>query len=330
MTGYPMRAFAWALAAGVAGWMAAGLDARVQQGGVSNVPQGRGGVPGGVVVTQGRGRQNLPQTPYVRTGIIVGRVIDADTGKPVAGAAVTLNGGMVVPQVVTRGANGNNIVTPPPLPTRYLTDSEGRFAFRDLTRGGYSINANKSGYSDGAIGRMRPNGPGQTIQLLDNQRIGDITIRVFKFASIGGTITDNRGEPVVNQQVRAYRRTLVAGRRMLSTSGPTTNTDDRGQYRFGNLTPGEYGIAVLSFQQTAPAAFRPGGPLTNFMSTIQTGAGGGFSMGAGGTRVNSTDKFVLQNFGGRPGATPEADGRLFAYQSTYFPTSRTVDDAQPI
>ena len=147
------------------------------------------------------------------------------------------------------------MVTPPPLPTRYLTDNEGRFAFRDLTRGSYTISANKPGYADGATGRMRPNGPAQPIQLADNQRVGDVTIRLFKLASISGTITDTTGEPVVGVQVRAYRRTLIAGRRILSTNGPITNTDDRGLYRFGGLTPGEYVVAVLTFTQTAPADF---------------------------------------------------------------------------
>jgi len=325
---------ALAFCAGIAGWSGAALEARREQAGpAQTAPQGRGGVTGGIPPAQGRGRQGFPQAPYVRTGIIVGRVIDADTGKPVPGAAVTLNGGPPQPQAAPiRDSSGRMMVTPPPLPTRYLTDNEGRFAFRDLTRGSYTISANKPGYADGATGRMRPNGPAQPIQLADNQRVGDVTIRLFKLASISGTITDTTGEPVVGVQVRAYRRTLIAGRRILSTNGPITNTDDRGLYRFGGLTPGAYVVAVLTFTQTAPADFRPQGPLPNLNSTMQSPGTNGYGISSGGIRVSMTDRFVLQNSGGRGGGapTPEADGRLMTYPSLYYPASRTAADAQPI
>ena len=69
------------------------------------------------------------------TGLIVGHVVDATGGAPIAGAVVTLDG-----TGVTR---------------RVLTESKGRFVFRDLPAGSFLISSSKPGWDDGAYGRRR-------------------------------------------------------------------------------------------------------------------------------------------------------------------------------
>ena len=57
-------------------------------------------------------------------------------------------------------------------PPRILTDSEGRFAFRDLTRGNYSLNATKTGYAGGCV-RPQPAGRPDASAAARRQRTGD-------------------------------------------------------------------------------------------------------------------------------------------------------------
>src|SRR6186713_2719707 len=72
------------------------------------------------------------------TGLILGQAIDGlDSTRGIAGALVTL----------TLGGSQ---------PVRVLADGQGRFAFRDLPKGRFSITASRPGYVDGAYGRLRP------------------------------------------------------------------------------------------------------------------------------------------------------------------------------
>lgn len=201
----------------------------------------------------GAGAQSRLSQTDPRTGLIVGQVVDAATDKPIGGAIVAIvgSGG-------GRAANGQPVAPQP----RILTRVDGRFFFGDLPRGNFTISASKAGYASGAIGRRRPDGPSQTLALDIDERVGDVIVRMWKLAAIGGTVVDETGEPLVRVQLRAWHRTFVAGHARLAQAG-TAFTDDRGQYRFGALMPGDYAIAAsarhvvmpLSLVSTEP---RPG------------------------------------------------------------------------
>ena len=106
-----------------------------------------------------------PMTPITTTGtgLILGRVIDAGSGRPVPGALVAI-GGSAPPAPVTR-TMGVNTPGAQPVPfgapgggmPRLMTDSEGRFVFRNLPKGTFNLTAQKPGYVEGAYGRLRPN-----------------------------------------------------------------------------------------------------------------------------------------------------------------------------
>ena len=286
--------------------------------------------------------QPMGPVQFNGTGILVGQVIDAGSGRGVAGAIVTLGssapGGpsramTQVTQTVIGGGGGAPLFmtdssTGSGLP-RVLTDSEGRFAFRNMPKGAFALSATKAGYLDGAYGRLRPSGNTQSIDLAEGERQGDVKVRLFRTASIAGTILDDNGEPVVSAQVRAYRRTLVSGRKVLSASGIGATTDDRGIYRLSGLTPGEFIISVPSVQSTVPASFQmTGGMGGDLMSTIMTPGNSSFSLGTGGTQVTPDGKFLLQP--GARGATsqpPDANGRVLVYPTQYYPSATTVSQA---
>jgi len=288
--------------------------------------------PPGVVTppAQSRGRANQPAPPpLVTTGLIVGRVIDAAGGRPVSGAMVSLTGGPTRTAPAVSPTPGSPQPLPPLPPPRILTDSEGRFAFRNLTRGNYSITVSKTGYASGAYGRTRPDGPPRSLQLDDNERMGDVAIRLFKYGSISGIVTDEAGEPIVGAPVRADRRVWQAGRRIL-TQTSSAQTDDRGVYRLFNLSPGEFVVSVPISSGSSPAA------IVNTPEARQNLTGSSMMLstfngpGTGGIQATADSRFLLQMFGIPSAAIADGAGRWRTYSTTYYPGTLTASTADPI
>ena len=284
-------------------------------------------VPGQGGVAMGAVQQN-------GTGTIVGQIVDADTGKPIPGAIVTI-GGAAVPQAAPAqgriqfaqpGGGGPLTIGGPGQNPRVLSDGDGRFAFRSLPKGSYNFTAQKPGFVDGAYGRLRPGGSSQSLDLADGENRGDVKVRLFKFASISGIVVDESGEPIVGAQIRALRRSLTAGRRMLSAVNATAQTDDRGMYRLGSLIPGEYIIAAPNVQTSSPANFQLQGRLEPDLISTLSSPGGGLSLSTGGSPVTPDGKFLLQNNNGRTITPAAPNGRLMVYATQVLP-DRRIDAA---
>jgi protocatechuate 3,4-dioxygenase beta subunit len=278
--------------------------------------------------TQGRGNQPAAK-PFVTTGLILGRVIDAGTGRPVSGAVVSLSGG---PPRVQGPVVPGQPAPPPVSPPQLLADSEGRFAFRQLTRGSYGLQATKPGYASGAYARNRPNGPSRSLQLDDGEKVVDLTIKVFKFGSISGIVTDDIGEPVVAASVRLYRRNLVAGRRVLSQINQAT-TDDRGVYRLSSLLAGDYYVMLPIVPSSSPAALSTGAAAR--MNADATSSNLSFSApppGAGGRQLTADGTFLLSTNTGAGVVTPDPAGRgkWRSYATQWYPSSPTAANAEPV
>src|SRR5579871_4012331 len=200
------------------------------------------------------------------TGLIVGQAIDASTRRPIADALVTLS------------SSGY-------LPAQVLADNEGRFVFRDLPAARFNLTVTKSGYADGAYGRVRPNGPTQSLELIADQKVSDVSMPLWKFGVIAGTVLDENGDPLVAAPVRVLREAVVAGKRQLQQAG-STSTDDRGMYRISSLVPGDYIVALPMTPNTGSPLDGLLGPLADRLTATATVAavarGGG---GGGGQNV---------------------------------------------
>jgi len=264
-----------------------------------------------------------------RTALIVGQVIDASSARPVADAIVTLtNGESPAAPIVT------NIPGVPPL-AHIMTGSDGQFAFRALSKGSYGLTALKPGYVTGAYGRRRPDGPSQQVTLEDGQKVGDVAIAIWKYATISGAVVDEAGEPVIGVQVRTLRRTYVAGRpRFVPVIGssPATpfgvNTDDRGTYRVSGLSPGDYVVVVESMQASVPlstiqAYGDPGTMPASQLSQIFQIRGPTQLPGTSPSSIQIGNTLMSLS---RPGLIPPqpAAGRVFIYPTTYYPSALTI------
>jgi hypothetical protein len=274
-----------------------------------------------------------PATPQ-GTGLLLGQVVDADSGKGVSGVIVTLGASAPAPSVISELADIG--VTPAATGRRMLTSSDGRFLFRDLPKGRYALTTSAPGYVPASYGQGRPSGPGQPIDLDEAQRLGGVTVRAWKYAAISGGVVDEAGEPAVGVSVRCLRR-VIAGGHLRFDSANSGVTDDRGMYRSANLIPGDYVCGTVANQVTMPvsvadmsdAASRSGNPNSSAAyRTMQDSGGRGDSSGL---RVGD---FVIRPSGvgsrGLPPPAPAANGRMMMYPTQYFPSAMTTTQASLI
>jgi hypothetical protein len=274
-------------------------------------------VLGSVVLGSSLIAQVPAPAPAAPTGLIVGRVIDAESRAPIPGALVQLAGEATSPQ-------------PPNAPrgVRALADAEGRFAFRQLAAGRYTITVTTGGngfepagfiitgighpvapYLNGGYGQRRPEGPVSTLTLEEGGVVPDAVVRLWKPGGIDGLVLDESGEVLVGTVVSAVRR---RGDGSLGT-GPTTRTDDRGAFHFGTLAPGNYVVVVPQTQVLLPGDLTDADPL----ALRRLAAAGAPAPNATPSVSNSLPAVVR-------------DGRRHVYRSTFHPGVTRLADAQTI
>ncbi len=205
-----------------------------QQGGTSQTPGRPAGQAGGggqtgqtPQPTRDTSAQQQQQTNApAATGRIAGRVLTADTGRPVRGARVALSAGSL--------PGGRNLVT----------DASGLFDFPTLPEGRYTLNVSKAGFVTLAYGQRRPLQPGTPLQLGSGQKLEGIEMRLPRGSAIAGHVMDENGDPLPNTMVRVMRYQYQQGERRLTAAG-SGQTDDRGAYRVWGLNPGDYYVSAV-------------------------------------------------------------------------------------
>ena len=176
------------------------------------------------------------------TAAVSGAVVDATTGAPIAGAIVEVSiDGRPVRTDASRAR---------------ASDDRGRVVFDGLPPGDIAVRASAIGYlSSGfaAEGWSRVD----RFPVRSGEWISDIRIPLNRPGVIAGTVSDERGGLVVGVIVGVVERIRVAGADRFM-SGRAAVTDDRGQYRIIDLTPGDYLVQV------------PGSEATTLVNSIQT------------------------------------------------------------
>lgn len=218
-----------------------------------------------------------PRQPKTGTARLRGRVLSSDSGGPVRRAQVRISGQDI-------GAKSA------------MTDAEGRYEFKDLPAGRFSLSATKAGFVTVQYGQTRPFESGKPIDLTDGQLLDKTDFSMPRGSAISGRLVDEFGDPIADAVVSAMRSAWSGGRRRLQSTGRTDMTNDLGQFRIYGLSPGDYYVN---------AAFR-GGDMMAMEIAMSTMAGGVATGGPTGSNPNS------------------------GYAPTYFPGTANGAEAQKI
>ncbi|HEY2433450.1 MAG TPA: carboxypeptidase-like regulatory domain-containing protein [Vicinamibacterales bacterium] len=159
------------------------------------------------------------------TGKLRGRVLAADSGAVVRRAQVRISGS----DIGTKTA---------------FTDPQGRYEFKDLPAGRFTVSVTKSGFVTMQYGQSRPFEPGRPIELADGQVMEKADVALPRGSAVQGHIVDEFGEPVAEAAVSAMRMQYSGGRRRLAPMGRNSVTNDQGYFRLYGLPPGEYYLSA--------------------------------------------------------------------------------------
>jgi hypothetical protein len=165
---------------------------------------------------------------------IEGRVVNAVTGEPVGKATVS---------VLSSPAANFRVGAA----TFASTDAAGRFLVRGLAAGRYALTASKPGFV---------HAPGSGIEstsLAGGQQVTGVVLRLTPGGVLTGRIVDEDGDPVVRASVKLSRDTVVTGKRRVQQVS-VENTNDLGEYRFFEITPGRYYVSASAQVRGRPAA----------------------------------------------------------------------------
>lgn len=236
---------------------------------------------------QGRGQRQPPrdtQRPAAPEGtaVISGRVLAADTGRPLKRARV---------MVIAPGGRGVR-------PHAATSDDLGRYRVDALPAGTYTVQATKTGYVDAQYGQRRAALGGTPLEIADAQQVANVDVRLQRGGVITGRILDEDGEPLGRVLVTVLRYQYLRGQKQLAPAGGD-QSDDRGSFRIFGLPPGEYLLSA-----TAPGPER-------LIVPLMEAAGRGGGRGLAGMAV------VVGRGGGRGvvDEEPESTG----YAPTYYP-----------
>jgi hypothetical protein len=260
------------------------------------------------------------------TAIIVGQVIDRETGSPIRHPVVSL----VLQRQSGETSAADESPNRGPLNQRVVGDRNGRFVFEALPPGTASISATALGYQPGSYGQVAPDSPSLTHDVKYGERSRPLLVRLSRAGSVSGTVVDEAGEPAVGVNVRLLRRSNraeadVVGYRMATT-------DDRGVYRFGLLPPETFIVAIPNDTAALPVTTvdQFHAPGTSAGVRLSLHESGGALPSQLGTRMGD---LYMQPSMAQPALRPLVDaktGDVWVYRTVYYPSADTVGSATPI
>ena len=166
----------------------------------------------------------------VKTDVIRGRVTSVETGKPLRRAQVRL-------------ASENEFLG---TPRTASTSTDGRYEFRDVAPGRYTLRVERSGYLGLTYGQRRPGEQSRPLEIAEKDVAEKVEFALPRMSVISGHVFDDLGEPIAGVTVWVLQTRYIQGRRQLVATGANTSTDITGRYRILPLPPGDYALMGTS------------------------------------------------------------------------------------
>ena len=166
------------------------------------------------------------QTTAPGTAVIRGHVVAADTGQALRKAQVRI----FAPEI-----RENRLAT---------ADSDGKFEFKEVKAGRYTVTASKGSYVALQDGQTRPFEPGKPLEILAGQTIEKVDFVLPHGGIITGRVVDEFGDPLPDAMVAAQRYQNFNGQKRLVPAGRSAQTNDIGEFRLFGIPPGQYDLSA--------------------------------------------------------------------------------------
>ena len=127
-------------------------------------------------------------------------------------------------------------------PRTASTSTDGRYEFRDVAPGRYTLRVERSGYLALAYGQRRPGEQGRPLEIAETEVAEKVDFALPRMSVISGRVLDDLGEPIAGVTVWVLQTRFVQGRRQLVATGANASTDITGRYRLLSLPPGDYAV----------------------------------------------------------------------------------------
>jgi hypothetical protein len=154
----------------------------------------------------------------VHAATLQGIIFDEETKNPLARTTVILQ-----PLPGTRAAAAS-----------ILANERGAYTFTGVTPGWYIIQARRTGYANAEYGQSHPGRPGTPLEVTDTDPADTFPIVMRHQAAIAGAVVDDNSIGIPGWPVYVYTAQQPIRRVAQGI------TDDRGDFRIGELDPGVY------------------------------------------------------------------------------------------
>jgi len=255
--------------------------------------------------------------------IVAGNVLRLDTGEPLKKAGVSLQ---------SRAGDAFSEFR--------STDERGHFLFENVPGGSYQLQVSRNGYVNAEYGQKKPGTHGAILSLSAGQRMTELVFKLARAAAISGHVFDEDGEPISKAEVITYRASKTSGKEQRNSYEPVS-TNDLGEFRVFDLSPGRYYLAVNCRNQEharlhsdlAKEKLYSGYLPSYYPNTTDSTKAQAITVGPG-DEIRSIDFFLrpshLVSVSGRVINTIPATGAGWGSVSLYSRASGLLDAAQDL
>ncbi len=164
---------------------------------------------------------------------LTGIVTNSVTAEPIARAHVRLAG-----PPIDEDTRQNYAAT---------TGADGKFSIGKLAPGLYFVQVDRVGFT---MLRSNAGASQNQVQIQPGDQQREVSLKLAPWGSISGRVLDADGEPIAEATVRAEQN---------RGGDSQAETDERGRFRIGMLSPGKYRLKVVTEEDSLPPEIRTDG-----------------------------------------------------------------------